>query len=136
MIHFRTRKYGSHMNSSYFLKDGPNIGDLSRFMTGDRVTIMWPCNAEKRDALETLDPRVIGQDFYVPDAYKPDNDMTIFTPCIVVERTHFLSRRHGDIGDLRDAGLSITLEAANGYVEDMLLWIMLGECPAWAGETE
>lgn len=132
MIHFRTRKYGGHIDSSYFLKDGPDIKDMSEMLIGDSVALMWPCNAEKRDALESLDPRIIGRDFYVSDSYKKDDEMTVFTPCVVVGRSHAISRMRGDVGSLRYYGLSITLEAVNGYVEDMLLWIMLGERPPWA----
>lgn len=134
MIHFRTRKYGSNIDSSYFLKDGPNIGDMSTFLIGDAVHISWPCAADKRDAMENIDPHAIGRDFYVTDSYSTTDDMRVWTPCIIVERTHMLGRHRGDVGDLRDYGLSITLEATNGFVEDMLLWLMLGDKPTWAGE--
>lgn len=130
MIHFRTRKHGSHINSSYFLKDGQNMGDLSSFLIGDRVDISWPCNTEKRAALENIDPRLIGDGFYATDAYT--EEIHIYTPCIVAERRRNLARFKGDVADLRDFGLTITLEAVNGYVEDMLIWIMFGEKPKWA----
>lgn len=134
MIYFRTRKYGSSVNSSYFLKDGPNIKDMTEFLIGDSVSISWPCDAEKRDALENLDPRVIGRDFYVTDAYSTRDEMRVTTPCIVAARSHGVAWQKGTGGDLRYYGLTITLEATNGYVEDMLLWIMLGERPPWAAE--
>jgi hypothetical protein len=133
MIHFRTKKYGSHADSSYFLKDGPDIKDMAEMLIGDSVSISWPCEAKHRDALENLDPRVIGRDFYVTDSYSTNGEMRITTPCVVAERSHGIARHKGMVGDLRYYGLSITLEATNGYVEDMLLWIMLGERPAWAG---
>ena len=136
MIHFRTRKYGSHIDSSYFLKDGPDIKDMTEFLIGDSVSLSWPCSAVHRDALENLDPRILGRDFYVVDSYSTNDEMRISTPCIVAERSHAIARQKGEFADMRYYGLSITLEATNGFVEDMLLWLMLGERPPWAGEDE
>lgn len=134
MIHFRTRKYHSHIDSSYFLKDGPNIKDMAEMLVGDSVHLSWPCGAKHRDAVENLDPRVIGRDFYVTDSYSTNDEMRVWTPCIVAERSHGISRHKGAVGNLRYYGLTITLEAVNGYVEDMLIWLMLNERPSWAGE--
>lgn len=133
MIHFRTRKYQTHIDSSYFLKDGPEIGDLSPFLIGDCVSISWPCSEERRDAIEGLDPRVIGRNLYYVSGF--GNEHHVFTSCVVVERRHDLARM-GQVGDLNNFGLTITLEATDGFAEDMLLWLMLGERPAWAGEKE
>lgn len=137
VIRFRTKKYGSYLDSSYFLKDGPDIKDMREFLIGDRVSISWPCTPAQREAFGNLDPCLIGRDFYVIDSYATNDDRHITTPCIVVSRSHNISRHKGGFGELRYHGLTITLEAVNGYVEDMLLWIMLNEAPTWApGATE
>lgn len=133
MIHFRTRKYETPLDSSYFLRDGQDIGDLTKFLVGDQVSISWPCDEAKRDALEGLDPRVLGQSMDCPSRIGNDDSFYIHTLCVVVERRHHLSRM-GSVGDMKDFGLSITLEGVNGFVEDMLLWLMLNERPVWAGE--
>jgi len=130
---FRTRKYGSYIDNSFFVKDGGQIVNMEKYLIGDRVSLMWPATPDKVEAFENLDPRLIGRDFYIVDSHRQQGEKaTVATPCVVVQRTHALSRM-GDFAEMRDFGLTITLEAINGYVEDMLLWLMLNERPTWAG---
>lgn len=131
MIHFRTRQYKTVIDSSYFLKDGRELGNLTTFLLGDIVTISWPADAEKYNAIENINPRALGDDLYCAVSWGDQASFHMYTTCIVVERRRNLA--HLEKGaDLRDFGLTIVLEATNGYVEDMLLWLMLDERPVWA----
>lgn len=60
MIYFRNRKHGSTIDSSFFLKDGPNVGSLERFMLGDLVSVGFRVGEEKASAFENIDRRMIG----------------------------------------------------------------------------
>lgn len=132
MIYFRNRKYGSMLDSSFFFRDGPNLGRLDRFMVGDFVSVMFPVNKEKYDAMDDLDRRVIGPDLHLVSSFGPTTEYYAHIPCTVVRRSHAISWH--TMGEMRDYGLSIVLEADTGYAEDLLLWIMLGERPPWASD--
>lgn len=126
MIYFRNRKYGSPIDSSFFLKDGPNVGTLERFMLGDLVSVGFRVDAEKASAFETVDRRMIGN-LHISSG---GGEQYAHIPCVVVQRQHIISWQ--SVGEFRDFGMSITLEAQSGIAEDLLLWIVLRERPAWA----
>ena len=131
MIYFRIRKYGTTVDSSFFLKDGQGIADLSGFLRGDSVLVMFRVDAEKYNALECLDPRTIGKDLRISVDYPGDAmRFTAHIPCVVAERGHGIG--WAAMGEMQYYGPTITFEAINGYAEDVLLWVILNEKPAWA----
>lgn len=133
MIYFRSRKYGTTIDSSFFLKNGQDIADLSGFLRGDSVLVMFRVDAEKYNALEYINPRAIGNELNISTDYVGDTmRFTANIPCVVVERQHAIG--WAAIGDMQYYAATITLEAINGYAEDVLLWIMLNEKPTWAKE--
>lgn len=56
---------------------------------------------------------------------------TVYIPFRVVERTHALNARGGE---LRVLGESLVLEAETGVGEDIVRWVCCGERPGWAEE--
>jgi hypothetical protein len=121
MIYFRDRKYGATLNTSFFAKNGGEHCDLSRFHTGDKVSIFFRLTPEQEEAIADRDD--------VPIEHDPINPSEVFIPFRVVERSHALCARGGE---LRIVGESLVLEAETGVGEDIVRWVCCGERPAWA----
>lgn len=120
MIYFRDRKYGGTLNTSFFVKDGGEHCDLSRFHIGDKMLIFFRLTAEQEEAVADRGD--------VQVAHEAVNDSDALIPFRVVERSHYLSARGGD---LRLVSESLVLEAETGVGEDIVRWVCCGERPGW-----
>lgn len=130
-IYFRDRKYKSTIDSSFMLMNGPEPGDTSAWMMGDAVSVLFDIPNEQADEIndslsEETGVRVCKSMF--------GKTSTVDVPCVVVKRSHACAWR--ETGRLQDLGPSITLEAVNGYWEDVLKWIILGQIPTWVSPPE
>jgi len=122
-IIFQDRKYGSSLDASFGLWDGERLADVSSYQVGDTVSVCFPDEREKQAAINENQPAS-------GDYYFGSGDGFIRVKCVVVRRSHSVVWK--DTGKLQELmGMSIVLEAADGYWEDVLKWIMLGERPAW-----
>jgi hypothetical protein len=122
MIYFRDRKYGGTLNVSYFVKDGGEHLDLSRFHVGDKVSIFFRLTAEQQQVISERG------DIEVTNGIEP----SAFISFRVVERMHALSTQGGGVLGLSSE--SLVLEAEMGVWEDVLRWVGMGERPEWAEE--
>lgn len=128
MLYFRSKKYQSDINCSFFVKDGPNIDDLNGFMIGDTVTIMIDVTEEIENAIEENLPEHSGVRMF-SDLRKK----YIVMPFNVVDRRHALSYK--STGTLQTLGVSIYLEAKSGYWEDIFMCLLCDKQPEWLSTT-
>lgn len=127
MMYFRSKKYHDEIDCSFFVNDGPNPGDMSKYIVGDTVTIIFSIPQNVSDAInenlsERSGVRVI-TDF-------DNKNPAVHIPFLVVDRRHALSWKK--TGNLRELGTSIILEAKNGYWEDVFMWVCCAKVPQWA----
>jgi hypothetical protein len=128
-IQFRSIKYGTLLDSAFYPTDGPNIiHDLSMFHIDDLAMLSFPITREQHEAIEYITQiRETGQ------LLRSDwIARCVRIPFRVVEREHSLAHRRGEVGHIRYHGLTITLEAENGWAEDIFKWICLKDVPSWA----
>lgn len=134
-IRFRYRKYGTLIDSSFFLVDGQAIAPLDHWHVGDEVSLLFDIEPEQAEAINRR-----GRAYPEIRAYSDSGGghdpkrWYVHIPFLVVKRTHSASWR--DTGRLQTIGTSVTLEATSGYWEDVFLWVCCGEHPEWAGEEE
>ena len=125
-IHFRTRKYGSDIGFSFPLKSGPEYADLAQYREGDEVVIIEDITEEMFEACRDI-KQLDGSVHSVMDR------STAHLRFQVIKRSHCWGiRDERATNHLFEVSHSLTLEAVNGYVEDLLLWITNGEIPRWA----
>lgn len=122
-VYFRLRKYENSLGQTFFLNNGKAIGDLSRFLVGDTVHVMFPVEAEIADAINALER----SGFTVNVSSRPWH---VHIACKVVERNHGIVWER--VGSFQMVSSSITLEAEDGHWEDVLLWVTEGRKPEWA----
>jgi len=132
-IYFQTIKHKHILNIGFFLKDGLNIGDMSTFHEGDQVSLLWNITKFQYDNINGNIAQSAGV-----RAYKEINQekYIVHIPFEVVKRRRALSFREQDQLSLFDLGISIYLQAENGYWEDIFKWVVMGEKPTWADEEE
>lgn len=124
MIYFRDRKYGGQINTSFFVKNGSEIDDLSRFQVGDKVLILFRLTPVQAQAIEERSDHSITRS--LSGALED-----VLIPFRVAERSHGMAARGGDLCLVSG---SVGLEAETGVGEDILRWVCCGERPAWVEE--
>jgi len=120
-ITFRRRKSGQNFDSSYSLYDGGKIICDPAWNVGDEVSVMFEVSKEIVKAVDELDDQVC----HVWNGFA-------HIPCKVVRKVHSISWKQ--VGQFQPLNTSVVLEADQGYWEDLLAWIIVGERPAWAAE--
>lgn len=127
MINFRSRKDHGEIDCSFFANDGPNPDDMSKYLIGDKVTLVFGVPQKVIDAVnENLSSR---SGVRIITGFGNKNP-AVHIPFRVVDRRHALSWKK--VGNLRSLGSSIVLEAENGYWEDVFLWVCCDKTPQWA----
>ena len=132
MLSVRYRKYHYPINSSYSIYDGSNIDFLHEAMVNDTVHILFPMTRNQLRSIEELGKSHLREN--ISCSYGRNDECLAHIPFKVVERRHSLSWY--EVGQLRKLGMSIVLEATDGYWEDIFLWIACGETPNWARDEE
>lgn len=130
MIYFSSLKYGEPFNTGFFLKDGPNIGDISTFSEGDQVVLHFDVTKAQFESINNIAPSAGVR------AYEQPGGKTFY---VVIQFRVFKRRRAlfynaQRRGELQEGGYSIYLQAENGYWEDVFKWVVMGEKPIWADE--
>jgi hypothetical protein len=131
MIHFRDRKYGHHLNSSFFMSDNVNsIYDFSKFHKGDAVSIHWRITEKQYDAIKEMEYTGLKA---LRDSMTQDESRmySVMLKLVVAERSHSFWPQRANLCNLVYAGEDVTLEAADGWWEDVLKWVLLNEAPPW-----
>lgn len=124
-ITFRYRKTHEHIDSSYYLMSGKEMGDASAWFTGDSISVCFDGQGDKIKAITADCPGRF-------DFNQHDDDF-LSIPCEVVKRHRSIIWR--DVGRFEELiTCSVTLEATSGYWEDVLLWVILNQKPEWICE--
>ena len=135
-IHFKSIKYGYSFNVGFFFQDGPKHGDLSTFQNGDKVVLFWDITEEQYHAInENINPSE-GLRAYKDVSIGGEKPCRYYVaiPFKVIERRRALFFRENDSLSLNDGGYTITLQAENGYWEDVFKWVVMKEKPTWADD--
>lgn len=132
MIHFRFRHYETEINSSFMVTNCGETDNLEQYMIGDQVVIRFSISPEMARVINEMIPT---REDVVPYSESGtiglDNDeWGIHMKFRVVARGHMLAWK--STGHLNSRTVQVTLEAVNGWWEDVFLWVCLDQKPAWA----
>lgn len=134
---FRWRKYGHTIDSLYRLVEYTGRTDcrqpMDHWMIGDEVSVMFYITRVMAQQINAAGMRDIG----VSTLGSVDEKCLVHIPCVVVKRSHSIVWE--DVGKFQELDpTSVVLEAKDGYWEDILLWIIMGDShrPEWVEDPE
>ena len=122
-ISFRGRKNGKCFDAGFFLHATKHThADLSSWQVGDHVGVCF------EDQAELI--RQVGEHCPSGFAFHPAQGSFLQVRCVVVERHRgIIWKAVGRFDELLPC--RIVLEAEDGYWEDVLRWVVLGQRPEW-----
>jgi hypothetical protein len=102
-----------------------SIQSVDAWQKGDGVSVCFPDQKQMIENIRQDCP--MGFDFY------GSGDL-LQVQCVVVERRHSVVWK--SVGQFETlVSCSVVLEAKDGYWEDVLKWVVLGQKPEWASST-
>ena len=128
-ITFRDIKHKQSFDASFTLYSDRggvmSLESVNEWQKGDGVSVCFP--GQKQTIAEIQQDCPIGFDFY------GSGDL-LQVQCVVVERHHSVVWK--SVGQFETLiSCNVVLEAKNGYWEDVLKWVILGQKPDWCLST-
>lgn len=139
-VYFRSKKYNLEFNCFFFLFDGERIEAFSTTPhIGETVRIMVDVKPEQA---EIINDREQTTHIRAHNPHAPIGKRAADCPgewsamlefqVVDVHHTYAVPRP----GRLQAVNKSICLEAIDGHHEDLFLWLMMSQPPAWVKEYE
>lgn len=127
-IYFRSIKYKTNYNIGFEI-DKDSLAQINNMQVGDTFTLSHPVTTYQAENIRNIFTR---DGLYVTTPNKAEDAPIVYIPFVIVERSAIWHIGQQYSFSLCTFGYSVTVEAKNGWAEDVFKWVFLDVVPSWA----